>query len=332
MSLLRSDRLLIAFASVMCALQAVPTIGLAQQPPATADRQVAEQQLAENLRLDRPLRVMTANIWNYQEPYAARMKLLRARIEALSPDLIGFQEAGWAPGEEHQVSQLLKDLGYFIHHERDGIPPAEQPTKKQLLDVAVASRWPTSKVELWQLPGTGKALAVQVAVPEPFGPLLFVSTFGTARWQLNRESYREQGAVALDQHVRERASSEGFPPIIAGDFDAVPEAASIRYLTGLQSLAGKSTHYRDAWAWAGDPEQAGFTWTTRSPYVAKIARDAFQADSHHRRIDYILVGSPHHYRRLARIVSCRVVLDSPDDAGVWPSDHFGVLAEISTEQ
>ena len=60
--------------------------------------------------LDRPIRVLTANIYNYTAPYAVRMRLLRTEIEKLDPDLIAFQEAGCMPGKEHQVKQLLAGL------------------------------------------------------------------------------------------------------------------------------------------------------------------------------------------------------------------------------
>ncbi|WP_245505946.1 hypothetical protein [Rhizobium sullae] len=36
------------------------------------------------------------------------------------------------------------------------------------------------------------------------------------------------------------------PTIIAGDFNAAPDAASIRYLTGRHSLGGRSVVYHDA--------------------------------------------------------------------------------------
>jgi len=38
------------------------------------------------------------------------------------------------------------------------------------------------------------------------------------------------------------------PTIIAGDFSAAPDAASVRFLSGLQSLAGHSVYYHDAWS------------------------------------------------------------------------------------
>ncbi len=274
--------------------------------------------------LDRPLRVLTANIWNYAEPYELRMKLLREQITALQPDVIGFQEAGWKSEEEHQVKQLLHGLNYHIEHESDGSDNKE----RRLLDVAVASRWPLKRKAFHSLPGSGKALAVEITAPQPIGRLLFVSTFGTARWQFDRELQRERDAVALDRFIREISDPNGFPPIIAGDFDATPDSAGIRYLTGLQSLDGHSTHYYDVWKAAGN-RGAGHTWTTQNHYAKKTTEQFWHLSDHHRRIDYIFIGSPHLYRGYARVVSTRVVLNQPVGKD-WPSDHFGVLAEIAT--
>jgi endonuclease/exonuclease/phosphatase family metal-dependent hydrolase len=274
------------------------------------------------VRLDRPLRVLSANIYNYAEPYPIRMRLLRAQIAELDPDLIGFQEAGWTPGEAHQVQQLLDGMQYFIAHEADG----SESASRRLLDVAVASRWPMQRKALRAFPGSGKALAVEVDAPQPAGRILFVSTFGTDRWQFDREQRREQDALALDTFVRDLSDPAGFPPILAGDFDATPDAASMRFLTGRQSLEGRSTHYYDVWEAAGNRD-AGFTWSTRNDYTRATTARIWHLSDHHRRIDYILIGSPHSYRGAARVVSARVVLDRPLGAD-WPSDHFGVFAEI----
>ena len=274
-------------------------------------------------KLDRPLRVLTANIWNYAAPYEIRMKLLRHQIEELKPDVIGFQEAGWKPGEDHQVKQLLKGMNYHLDHEADG----SNANKLRRLDVAVASRWPMKRKGLRQLPGSGKALAVEVAAPSPVGRFCFVSTFGTARWQFDRELNRERDAVALDKFIREISDTAGFPPIIAGDFDATPDSASIRFLTGRQSLERRSTHYYDVWEAAGNRED-GYTWTTKNDYARKTTERVWRLSNHHRRIDYIFIGSPHYYRGYARVVAAKVVLNKPEGKN-WPSDHFGVLAEIA---
>ena len=230
------------------------------------------------------------------------------------------------PGKEHQVKQLLAGLNYYLDHECEG----KDIRKGIPLGVAVASRGPISRKGLWRLPGSGNALAVEVRAPSPAGRFLFVSTMGRGRWQLDREMEREKDAVELDKLIRGIANSEGFPTIIGGDFDAVPNSASIRFLSGLQSLAGRSTHYQDAWTAAGK-KGPGYTWSTENLYVRGLTEKIFHTNDHHRRIDYVFLGSPHHYRKYARIVSCRVVLT--ESAGKdWPSDHYGVLAEISARR
>ena len=99
------------------------------------------------------------------------------------------------------------------------------------------------------------------------------------------------------------------------------DSAEIRYVAGLQSLDGRSVHFRDAWRVAGDGGP-GLTWANRNPY----ARPWLEPD---RRIDYVFSGPPLRDGR-GVIESCRVVCDDEHD-GVWPSDHFGVYAELRTE-
>jgi endonuclease/exonuclease/phosphatase family metal-dependent hydrolase len=163
-----------------------------------------------------------------------------------------------------------------------------------------------------------------VRVASPQGPLLFVCN--KPSWELNREYERELQALALSELVARHADPQGLPPIVAGDFDATPESAGIRFLTGKQSLAGQSTHFRDAWAEAGDGTD-GYTWSSENPGVAEMIARRFHQSRHVRRIDYILLGSFHDYARPAHIAECRVVLNEPVD-GVYASDHYGLFAEI----
>jgi endonuclease/exonuclease/phosphatase family metal-dependent hydrolase len=165
------------------------------------------------------------------------------------------------------------------------------------------------------------ALACLTRVPG-IGELLLVAT--TASWRLDAEAARERQAVALtDLDARHRVA---LPTIIAGDLNASPDATSIRYLTGLQSLYGRSVHYHDAWTVAGSGP--GHTWTIDN----QGARDEIEVlvgqPDHRRRLDYVLVGSRHAHPDIsARIVSARLTFDKPVD-GVWASDHFGVVVEL----
>jgi len=277
------------------------------------------------LSSERPLQVFTMNIWNFSEPYEQRQQLLRAGIRALDPDLLAFQEAGF-DGRRDQVRDLLRDMGYHVVHQFDGL--ASLPANN---GCCVAGRWPVDLVEVLSLQVTPEcsrypyaAMALRIAAPEPAGPLLFVCA--KPSWELNRERERELQAVALAGMIRRHARRTEFPTVIAGDFDATPDSASIRYLTGRQSLEGTSTHHLDAWQQAGDGS-AGYTWTYRNGFAAAVIDQCIRQPRHERRIDYILLGSPHDYDRFARVRAARVVLDTPD-AGAWPSDHYGVYAEV----
>jgi len=164
-------------------------------------------------------------------------------------------------------------------------------------------------------------LAVAVSLPD-LGELLFIGA--TASWRLNAEAAREHQALDLaDLDARHRRD---LPTIIAGDFNASPDAASIRFLTGLQSLGGQSTHYHDAWAVAG--EGSGMTWSTENPNARSGVEQIVGQDSHHRRIDYVLVGGRDAHPHIsARVREASLAFDRPID-GVWPSDHFGVLVTL----
>jgi endonuclease/exonuclease/phosphatase family metal-dependent hydrolase len=185
---------------------------------------------------------------------------------------------------------------------------------------AIASRWPIIAREELVLPESGDGetrAALAVEVEAPFGPVGFTCTH--LNWKFRHGAVRERQVVALCDLVLRRRPREGFPPLLVGDLNAEPESAEIRYVTGLQSLEGRSVAFLDAWRMGGDAGP-GTTWSNRNRY----ARGALEPD---RRIDYVFAGFP---RRsgAGRILGCRVVCDAEED-GVWPSDHFGVFAELA---
>ncbi|MDQ2707753.1 MAG: hypothetical protein M3Z25_09015 [Actinomycetota bacterium] len=132
-------------------------------------------------------------------------------------------------------------------------------------------------------------MAVSVPLPDE-GDLLFIAA--TAAWRLDAESVRERQAVALtDLDARHRTA---LPTIIAGDSNAAPDASSIRYLSGLQSIGGRSVHYHDAWAVAGNGP--GHTWTTANPNARTVVDQIIRQPNHQRRLDYVFIGSWHAHR------------------------------------
>jgi endonuclease/exonuclease/phosphatase family metal-dependent hydrolase len=270
------------------------------------------------------LRVLTFNVWNTQGD-ERKTGLIRAEIERLRPDLLSLQEVVREPGRD-QLSELLEGTGLHATHQHDVLGRVP-PSGERFGGSAVATRWPHETLEALDLRLAGSldvpwaTLAVRVPVPEE-GDLLFIGA--TTSWRLAAEAARERQVVAIaDLDARHRTD---LPTVIAGDLNAAPDAASIRYLTGRQSLAGRSVHYHDAWEAAG--EGPGFTWDPRNPAAAAEIGQIVGQPNHRRRVDHVLLGGwDAHPKAHARVESARLVFDQPVD-GVWLSDHFGVLVEV----
>jgi endonuclease/exonuclease/phosphatase family metal-dependent hydrolase len=270
------------------------------------------------------LRVLTFNVWN-EEGDPRRTELINREVRRLDPDLIAFQEVVRAP-EHDQLDRLLTGMDHHRTHQADAMAVAP-PGEERYGGSAVATRWPHRVLEVLDLrlsdaaDGPWCTLAVLVPVPG-LGELLFIGT--TLAWRLDAEAARERQVVALgDLDARHRTE---LPTIIGGDFNAGPEATSIRYLSGLQSIGGRSVHYHDAWAVAGDGP--GHTWTIDNPNAHSVIDQIIGQPEHRRRIDYVFVGSWHaHPHAHCHIRAATLAFDQPAD-GLWASDHFGVVADL----
>lgn len=264
-----------------------------------------------------PLKILSLNLWHDAGPWKQRLALIREWLARLDPDLVAFQEVLCGP----DVDLLRELVGDSERHVAFGGASPFWRNSDLEFGNAVVSRWPIVSRHELKLPdgGDGEAravISVSIDAPVPGGQLCFSSTH--LNWKLHQGAIREQQVVALCDHVLSLAPREGFPPIIAGDFNAEPDSDEIRYMTGLHSIEGRSVHFRDAWKVAG-AGGAGCTWSNRNPY----ARKSFEPD---RRIDYIFSGSPM-IGGSGFTDSCQVVCDEARGP-VWPSDHFGVYAEL----
>lgn len=260
--------------------------------------------------------VMTLNVWHDAGPWPERRRILRDWIARLRPDVIGFQEILAGPGLD-LAAELTDGLGYA--HTFAAATRFWERERGLDFGNAVASRFPIGAREVLPLPDAGDGetrVALSVTLDAPVGPLSFTCTH--LNWRLHHGAVRERQVAALCDHVRQRRPRGGFPPVLVGDFNAEPDSSEIRYVQGYQTLAGRSVHFRDAWREAGTGSD-GLTWSRRNRFT-----DPWHEPD--RRIDYVFVGPPAEGGR-GRVERCRVVCDRPR-RGVWPSDHFGVFAEL----
>lgn len=262
------------------------------------------------------VRVVTLNVWNRQGPWAARLALVQAGLDALAPDVVALQEVLSKDGAS-QADDIARGLRGAWHV---GFGAAHAWPDGTLFGNAILSRWPIARTEVVPLPEGGtkeQRSLLRADLATPWGELpVFVTHLN---WKLHEGVVREAQVVAVADAIKRAAPIAGLPPVLCGDLNAQPETNEIRFLSGLGSLAGRSVYFADCFGLVG--AGPGVTFDTR--------HNAFAAPTLEppRRIDYVFVRGPDRHGR-GRPVAARVVLDTPS-AGVWPSDHYGVLAEIS---
>lgn len=258
---------------------------------------------------------MTLNVWARHGDWVARRAVLREGMRALNPDLLCLQETV-VTDDYDQVLDLLGD-DYQRWHQKG--------REANGTGLSIASRWPVAarwERDLLVTPRLNpRELAARVAVAQldvpGVGEVLLVNHKPTFRLGFERE--RELQAISAARFVAELAEQR--PVVLAGDFDAVPAAASIRFWRGTQSLDGVSVCYQDAWdtVHGGEP---GYTFTPDNPLVRAGNWPLVPP----RRIDYVMVGCGDSGPRL-RIADSFLAFDRPVDH-VWASDHFGVVADL----
>ena len=99
-------------------------------------------------------------------------------------------------------------------------------------------------------------------------------------------------------------------------------AARLAEHQGLTSLGQTSVYFADTFGITGAAGSPGSTFSRKNPF-ASVLREP------DRRIDYVFVRGPDETGR-GEPLDAQVCFDAPHE-GNFASDHFGVIATISTE-
>ncbi|MEO8900425.1 MAG: endonuclease/exonuclease/phosphatase family protein [Polyangiaceae bacterium] len=276
------------------------------------------------------LRVATLNVWNKSGPWLSRLPLIRRELERLRPDIVGLQEVlRFQPDSalgmplrttNDQATEIADGFGFYSAYS-----VASDWGNGLKFGNAVLSKYPIVAEQSFQLPGieSGETRSLLYALCEtPHGALpVFVTHLN---WKFHHGAVRQRQVAFIAERIAELSPVDGphLPPVLMGDFNAAPDADEVRYLTGLCALDGKSVYFADAWVFAG--EGPGYTFDRVNQYAGKAREPS-------RRIDYIFVRGPD---RQFRGEPLRVELAfNRAEAGsaepVWPSDHFGLVADLA---
>ena len=271
----------------------------------------------------RPLKVVTVNLY-HGGPFSGllgdgqhldrRLEMVAKELRGLDPDIIGLQEASESRQRGNVAARLAARLG--LHHVYATANP--RPFKNgrvnrliaSLLNFsegpAIVSRFPIVAWESLDLPRCGRyadsRLLLHATLQSPWGGLDVFSTHTIG-------DPCQTGRVA--QLVRNRRGP--FPSVLMGDFNATEDSLAIAAIT-------RNGGFIDAFRTV-NPSLPGLTvWQRIDASISMVQR----------RVDYLFVCPGEEYR--GKVLSSRVILNSPqelpDGRSLWPSDHYGVLAEM----
>jgi endonuclease/exonuclease/phosphatase family metal-dependent hydrolase len=243
-----------------------------------------------------------------------RLEMVTAELRAIGPDVVGLQEASVGRDRGHVARRLAEALGFRWVYSPAlvGMLPFAWMTRLASMAMnfeegpALLSRFPIVEWKAHPLPRCNGAfdprVLVRATLDTPWGPLTAASTH-TSRGFCEAARVRE----LITAH------RGPLPVVLMGDFNAVPDSAAIRALTEEGGLV-------DAFQAVNPGEPGPTVWQHvfgASPTVR-------------RRVDFVfmLPGT----KIPGRVVSSRLVVNAPgrlpDGRPLWPSDHYGVLAEI----
>ena len=299
----------------------------------------------------------------YQDPETRdrRTRILVEQLRELDPDVVAVNEANKLPG---YARSLARELGYdqIFHVGLGGLRagPLGLPLNLREGDVILVRKsLQLERVGRRQLSGgpVGNFFTVHFADAtqviggriEVGGRELYLfnthwhaSPFPTEEYFRRLEERRDAGLIDAE-HYDELAAeavegqrwrldearktvefidkvAAGAPVILMGDFNAVVDTEEIALIRG----AG----FRDAYAQTGEPP--GYTWDGRQNTNIQLQKRTFPEDfwlePTQRRIDYVFFRGPG-----LQVQHSRVVLNRPLE-GLYPSDHFGVMADFRLNQ
>lgn len=242
------------------------------------------------------LRVLTLNLWHDQRDWPARLEWLVEQAAALRPDVVMMQEVLQDVHLENQATTIARRLGLpYVH-----FVSTDSANRARRYGNAIASRFPFEATAERRLRPHDQYRTAAFALVRVGGrPVRLYSTHLHHMADAEGSGIRAMQTVDLLDFVATTVQP-GAPFVLGGDFNAEPDSPEMRLMSPFRDVA--------AVRYASGPT-FGVAYGIALPG---------------RRIDY-LFDDPD---AGLSVDAAHVVLNRPNAAGVWASDHFGVAARF----
>ena len=240
------------------------------------------------------MQILTFNTWANHGP-AERIRLLIEQLNALSPQILCLQEVAEAT--------MLNALPYYsssFYAPASGLAILSTFPMRQQRQVTYQTVSPLEEAPR-------QAILVELEIN---GQSLWVVNTHLA-WKAEDETSR----LGQVEELLEISASLGPQVFLSGDFNAQPKHPPIEQIRQRGFMDLFSTLH---------PIHPGITWDNRNPFI-----QSHSVRFPDRRIDYLFL----HQKASSSFVptDCEVVLREPSKDGIYPSDHYGVLATLRIE-
>lgn len=251
-----------------------------------------------------------ANAW--RERAALNVETIRRR----GPDLIGLQECqrGNLKTYEEKLPDYARLRGprYGNRRPHDFNAILFDPAGLEIMETGGfwLSETPERYSKSWETRVARSANWAIFRRPETGASFLHLNTHLDHRSKLARV---EASLLIIRKLEEIQVGRETLPALISGDFNSVPGSPPYRNFAD----AG----FTDAYLAAGNVD----TEDTHTFHSFKGSRYVLRRGPSPKRLDWILLHDP---SGRAGVEACEVVRDGDEEAGVYPSDHYPVVADI----
>lgn len=253
-------------------------------------------------KFEKNLKVLSYNIFNYNDSWEKRVYLIADLISKLLPDIIGLQEvrldeSQFIYDDFHQIThikELLIEQGYLNYLHQSAMLYSYPRSEEGL---AIFSKYPVIDYSYILLgrdiddPGSHQRICLYVLVETPIGLIQFFNTHLELKLEMSSQNAKEIIEFA-DKKLIENDS----PQILVGDMNAEPSSETIQRF---------QANFKDSWI-EFNPKGSGITFSTNRNYK--------------KRIDFIFYRNFNKKVHDFRIVNKKKEVDA--------SDHFGVQVEF----
>ncbi len=241
------------------------------------------------------MKIITLNTWGNSGPYQERWNFLLEELKTYHPDILFLQEV-FEPTLAKKIKESFS-YPYLLSSYEAGL--------------AIISRSPIFKNQTLKYKAISpseqqdrQALLVEFKLKGE--KILAVNTH--LSWRIEDKLIRLEQVQELLQTI----ANKGYRALLAGDFNDVRGSSPIDEI--------EKADYIDLCNLV-HPKKKLFTWNNQNPFI-----QTHSVKFPDRQIDFLFL-----HRKLMtsnRVKSCEIIFNRPNQNGIYPSDHYGILTEI----